>query len=185
MIFYVKRDKKIRLEKINLELQKYEELKKEMKEIEDSLMDCKNTILGLEKKKFSFLDRYLLKRELFEETGLKIREKRELYNQLLLRLKVVEEKIETMSEYGNEVSSINREKTLSDLRLSFDDAIKLLEKHGVEFVLNESDKEITLNDSSFMNDVILFYFIKHCKDLLEIVLLVYGMQMLMIVFLIL
>lgn len=145
----LKEIKKIRLEKINLELQKYEDLKKEMKEIEDSLMDCKNTILELEKKKFSFLDRYLLKRELFEETGLKIREKRELYNQLLLRLKVVEEKIETMSEYRNEVSSINRAKTLSDLGLSFDDAIKLLEEHGVEFVLNESDKEITLNDSSF------------------------------------
>jgi len=64
---------------------------------------------------------------------------------------LLEEKMKEMEETGikAKIEKIKKAKTLKELDLSFEEAKKILQANNIEIVLDESDKEITQNESSF------------------------------------
>ena len=120
-------------------------------------------------KKFSFWDKwifnrkqYLLVEKLNKEAQEKYNKEMEEYNKkcdeyskeyyllkeernlLKLQCKDIEER-----GIRDKFEKIKNGKTLKEIDISFEEAVKLLEDKGIQLVLDESDKEITNNQSEF------------------------------------
>ena len=151
--------KRIRLEE--LETQKQEEMSKhyaesrkltELRKEYDELTQKEN----LPVVRFSVFERLLTKRKEYKEYMRQIKEKPRATARKTQILQELEKESGIIQENSVKLESVQRQimyvsdaKTLSDLQIKPEEAIKMLEERGVEPVLTEQDKEVTMRERKY------------------------------------
>ena len=165
--------KNILYNEIKDEIDKYKSLKDKIEKLQeriDNLKENERNVLyptTLNEKQYSFFQRHITKRkeylqykkdiEEYKRIQLEQEKKQEEDKSLLEKLENEKEslesecsKIETVirERYGR----IKKAKTLKQLDITFEEATKILKNNGIQVVLDESDREITDNESDFDKD---------------------------------
>lgn len=169
--------KNILYNEVKDEIDRYKSLKNKIEELQQKIDDawqkdrnsvdehCQMQIVPI--KRYTFFQKHITKRkeylqykrdtEEYERIQLEHEKKQEENKSLLEKLENEKESLEsecskiekiTRERYGR----IKKAKTLKQLDITFEEATKILKDNGIPVVLDESDREITENESEFDKD---------------------------------